>query len=133
MRRYVLREGVPAEDVFMDHAGFDTYDSIYRARDVFGVEGVVIVTQAFHLPRAVYTARALGLDAVGLVADRRPYALRVRVWLALRESLSRVKALLEIHVLHARPRFLGPRIPITGDGRRTVDEPPRRRGRGTTP
>lgn len=119
MRRYVIAAGIPPEDVFMDHAGFDTYDSLYRAREVFGVTGVIVVTQAFHLPRAVYTARQLGLDAVGVRADRRPYLGAVAM--QGRELASRIKALLELHVLHARPRHLGARIPIAGDGRETWD------------
>lgn len=119
MRRYVLAAGVPPEDVFMDHAGFDTYDSMYRARDVFGVKGALVVTQAFHLSRAVYTARKLGIDAVGIFADRRPYLNASQM--QAREAGSRVKALLELHVLHARPRFLGAHIPISGDGRETWD------------
>ena len=70
MLKYVVARGVPTEDVFTDHAGFDTYDTMYRARDVFQVHSAIIVTQRFHLARAVYTARKLGLEAVGVVAER---------------------------------------------------------------
>ena len=73
MRQFVLYRGVPPEDVFMDHAGFSTYDTMYRARDVFQVRDALVVTQGFHLERAVYTARALGMDATGVAADLRPY------------------------------------------------------------
>lgn len=120
MRRYVLEAGIPKEDVFLDHAGFRTFDTMYRARDVFGVERCIVVTQRFHLPRSVYTARALGLDAWGYAADRRRYAYARRN--AAREALARVRAWLDLHVRRTRPRFLGPAIPITGDGRATWDE-----------
>ncbi len=76
MRLYLRRLGVPESDIFLDHAGFTTYDSLYRARDIFGVQDCVIVTQEFHLPRSVYTARKLGLDCYGYVADRRSYTAR---------------------------------------------------------
>ncbi len=117
MREYVLARGVPSQDVFMDHAGFSTYDSMYRARDVFQVRDALVVTQGFHLARAVYTARALGLDATGVPADLRTYTNETRF--ALRDWVARVKALLQLHVLHSGPRFLGPVIPIGGDGRAT--------------
>jgi len=120
MRRFVLAAGLPSQDVFLDHAGFSTYETMYRARDVFLVRDAIVVTQRFHLPRAVYTARALGLAAWGCEADRRPYLTATRS--AAREWLARCKALLELHLTRPRPRFLGPTIPITGDGRATWDE-----------
>ncbi|MFN7976283.1 MAG: ElyC/SanA/YdcF family protein [Acidobacteriota bacterium] len=121
MRRAVLAAGVPESDVFMDHAGFSTYESMYRARDVFGVSGMVVVTQPFHMARALYTARSLGIDAVGVEAVGYRYASAVRLRWTARESIARVKALFQVKVTHPRPKYLGPRIPITGDGRVTVD------------
>ena len=118
MRTFVLDRGVPPEDVFMDHAGFSTYDTMYRARDVFQVRDALVVTQGFHLDRAVYTARALGLEATGVPADLRPYQNEGRF--AARDWLARLKALLQLHVLRSSPRFLGPPIPISGDGRVTA-------------
>jgi len=120
MRRHAASRGVPARDIFMDHAGFDTYDSMYRARDVFGVKRALVVTQRFHLARAVYTARALGIDAVGVVADKRAY-VKAALFDA-REAFARAKAYLELSYLRPRPKFLGPTIDITGDGRVTMDE-----------
>ncbi len=120
MRRFILTAGVPQEDVFLDHAGFSTYQTMYRARDVFQVKQAIVVTQRFHLARSVYTARQLGLDAWGCEADKRPYASAVRNM--VREWLARAKALFELHVRRPKPRFLGPSIPITGDGRATWDE-----------
>jgi len=118
MRTFVLDRGVPPEDVFMDHAGFSTYDTMYRARDVFQVRDALVVTQGFHLDRAVYTARALGLNATGVPADLRVYQNAGRF--AVRDWLARCKALLQLHILRSSPRFLGPPIPIGGDGRTTA-------------
>ncbi len=117
MLDYVLARGLPEEDVFTDHAGFDTYDTMYRARDVFQVKSALVVTQGYHLSRAVYIARALGLDAVGVTADIQVYLHPLRN--ELREILARVKAVGQLHITHAKPEYLGPVIPITGDGRAT--------------
>ncbi len=119
MRRYAEKLGVPPEDIFMDHAGFSTFDSLYRARQVFLVDSAVVVTQSYHLPRAVYAARALGIEAAGVSADRQLYA---GAWFySLREIPARLKIFAQIHLLHAKPRFLGEVIPVSGDGRQTMD------------
>jgi SanA protein len=115
MRRRLLALGVPAPDVFTDHAGFDTWDSAQRARKVFAVRSALVVTQRYHLPRALYAARRAGLQATGVVADRRDYG-RVVKRLELREDLARVKVLGDA-LTHASARYLGPVIPVTGDGR----------------
>jgi SanA protein len=112
-----VERGVPSEDVFTDHAGFDTYDSMYRARDVFLVKNAIVVTQGYHLSRAVYTARALGLDAVGVSADLRPYLHPLRN--QAREILARLNAVIQLHITHPGPKYLGPEIPITGSGEAT--------------
>lgn len=117
MRKYCLAQGIPDQDIFMDHAGFDTYETMYRARDVFKVTDCLVVTQGFHLPRAVYIARTLGLQATGVRADLRPYPGGSRF--ALREWPARVKAYFQLHVTKPKPRYLGPAIPIDGDGRAT--------------
>ena len=119
MRKYAESLGVPTEDIFMDHAGFNTYDSMYRARDVFNVESALIVTQEFHLSRALYIARSMGLDVKGVVADKHVY--RGLVYNEAREILARNKAFLNVSVIKPKPKFLGPTIPITGDGRATHD------------
>lgn len=118
MRRYLEAAGVPPEHVFMDHAGFTTYDTLYRAREVFGVRRAVVVTQRFHLTRSLFVAGALGLDVEGVAADRRPYTVASLVRSNVREVGARVKAAVET-LASPRPRFLGPRIPIGGDGRVT--------------
>jgi SanA protein len=119
MRLYVLANSkIAAEDIFMDHAGFKTYDSMYRARDVFEVKDLVIITQEFHVGRAVYLARSLGLDAVGYAVNQDRFAKRsVRYWQS-REFLAGVKAFFLV-ISGAKPRYLGTKIPITGDGRAT--------------
>jgi SanA protein len=113
MQRYLLDAGVPASAVFLDHAGFRTLDSMVRAKAVFQVDGAVVVTQAFHLARAVYLARAQGIDAVGVAADRRRYL--GSGWYALRERLARVQAFVDAQGLGRQAKFLGAPIPITGD------------------
>lgn len=111
MKDFLLAAGVPASDIFLDHAGFDTYDSLYRAKHIFQVDTAIVVTQEFHLPRAVYIARSVGIDAVGLSADKRPYA-SIR-YNELREWPSRFKAFLNV-ALRVKPQYLGEILPITG-------------------
>ncbi len=117
MRTYCLDRGVADQDIFMDHAGFDTYETMYRARDVFKVTDCLVVTQDFHLPRAVYIARRLGLNATGVRTAPWTYGGEWRF--SLREWPARVKAFFQVDVTHPKPKFLGPAIPITGDGRAT--------------
>lgn len=109
---YLLNEGIPRQDIFLDHAGFDTYSSLYRARDIFGISSLVIATQSFHLPRAIFIARHLGLQAYGMNADEGDILSRNYV----REVFSDEKALFDL-VFHTKPKYLGDPIPITGDGK----------------
>jgi vancomycin permeability regulator SanA len=110
MRAYAIALGVPAEDVARDHAGLSTYESCYRARAIFGLERAILVTQAYHLPRAVYTCRALGIDASGIAApDWGVYGDDVIARYTARESLAALRALWQVHVSHPAPTFLGPR------------------------
>ncbi|MDD5018183.1 MAG: ElyC/SanA/YdcF family protein [Eubacteriales bacterium] len=120
MMDYAIAQGVPEEDIFLDHAGFSTYESLYRARDIFCVSDVIIVTQAFHLPRAVYVARALGLDAAGVNSDPREYANAT--YDAVRESLARVKDFFYVNVFLPEPTYLGDTIPIYGSSDETHDK-----------
>jgi SanA protein len=117
MRRYLEANGVPREAIFMDHAGFDTYSSVWRAKNVFGAERVIVVTQDFHLSRALFVARSLGMAAEGASADRRTY--RGIAWLHVRETISRTKAFVDVAV-DRRPHHEGPRIDLRGDGRVTA-------------
>ena len=119
MRIFLEERGVAPEDIFMDHAGFDTYDSMARARDVFAVKSVLVVTQDFHLSRAVYIARALGLEAHGVSSDLSRFPSEP--YLRTREVAARVKAFLEVNTKR-KPVYLGEVIPISGDGRATHDQ-----------
>jgi vancomycin permeability regulator SanA len=120
MKNFLKKKGVPAEDIFMDHAGFSTYESVYRARDIFQVKKLIIVTQDYHLKRAVFTARALGLEAYGMPSDRHDYGQKMTIY-KLREIAARNKDFLWARILKPEPTFLGEVIPITGDGGATDD------------
>jgi SanA protein len=116
MKRALLKDGIPASAIFTDHAGFDTRATMVRARKVFDVHSAIVITQGFHMGRALYLAKAAGLDAHGLTADLRGYGGQGKIS-DVREVLARVKAVADTvtgaHVL------LGPQHPITGDGRST--------------
>lgn len=94
MQAYAIAQGVDPADILVDYAGFRTYDTCYRAGAVFDVNAAVLVTQAFHLPRAIFTCRQLGVEAVGVSADLRPY--RGARWYALRETAATFVALLDV-------------------------------------
>lgn len=120
MKAWLVARGVPLEHVFLDHAGFDTYDTMVRARDIFRVTDAVVVSQAFHLPRAVYLARSCGIDAVGVAADP-PQGSACR-GSAVREPLACMKAWWNVS-WNAAPRFEGEAIPITGSPVASFDQP----------
>ena len=113
MQKYVLDAGVPAEDVFLDYAGFSTYESMYRARDVFLVETAVVVTQKYHLYRALQIGKALGLSVQGVASDQKSYA--GQEYRDLREVAARIKDVFQ-SILQPKPTYLGPEIPIDGNG-----------------
>lgn len=115
MKRELVARGVPAKAVFTDHAGFDTLDSVVRARKIFRVESALIVTQGFHLPRARWLARESGLDAHGVPADLEGYGQGGAIASA-REVVARTKAVADV-VTGADPHFLGAPVPVTGDAR----------------
>jgi len=112
--KYMVARGVPKQDIFLDHAGFDTYSSMYRARDVFGVKSVTIVSQPFHLSRAVLIARWLGLDAYGAAAGSGEEFL----YNTIREMPATLKAFFDL-AFYRTPKYLGPQFPIEGDGTNT--------------
>ncbi len=114
MRRYLLAQGIPDEAMTLDYAGFRTYDSCYRARDIFRVQQAILVTQAFHLDRALLTCRGLGLDAVGVAADvvrAEGYQRRSLLYSQIRELPSTAVAILDL-LRGAHPTFLGDPLPI---------------------
>jgi len=114
MYEYAVSLGVPPQDIVRDYAGRRTYDSCYRARHIFGVQDAILITQQYHMDRALFIAQSLGLDAVGVLADRRPY-LRIRdYW--YRELLATVLAWWEVKVTHPVP-VLGQPEPISKEAR----------------
>ncbi|MFA6458751.1 MAG: ElyC/SanA/YdcF family protein [Patescibacteria group bacterium] len=119
MRDYLLKQNIPPRAIFTDYAGFDTFDSIYRAREIFGATKLVIVSQEFHLPRAIFLAEKLGIEAVGFSANLRAYTGQTR--LNLREIFANVKAVGDI-LLGTKPHFLGDKFELTGDGRESWAE-----------
>lgn len=121
MKSYLMtKKSIPDEDIFMDHAGFSTYESLYRAKEIFQIKKLIIVTQEYHLYRALYIARALGLEAYGVSADKHNYVGIERY--KLREIAARDKDYLYVNFLKPKPTYLGDVIPITGDGRLTNDK-----------
>ena len=119
MKTYAVNAGIASEDVFMDHAGFSTYESMYRAKEIFGAKKIIIVTQEYHLYRAVYIARSLGMDAYGVTSDYNWYLDQFRR--DVREVLARVKDF-GTSIFKPEPTYLGEMIPIWGDGNLTNDE-----------
>jgi SanA protein len=112
MRKELVADGVPPRIIFEDHAGFDTWASMVRASGIFGVHSAVVVTQGFHMPRALYLAREAGIDATGLTADLHPYGIQGQKS-DMREILARVKAIADTAL--DTPAMGGKRIPIDGD------------------
>lgn len=115
MRKYMQKiYDIDKEIIFMDHAGFSTYETMYRARDIFCVDGAIIVTQEFHTVRSVYIARKLGLDVVAYEApELNPFSKRIHTSWNLREYFARVKSFFLV-ACYAKPTYLGEKIPITG-------------------
>ncbi len=122
MKDFAIESGVPAEEVFMDHAGFSTYESMYRAKEIFEVKSVVIITQRYHLYRAIYNARKLGLDAYGVEADGQyVYPESMTAYNNLREALARCKDFVWC-IIKPQPTYLGEVIPINSSGNLTNDK-----------
>jgi len=118
MKQFAIDRGIASEHVFMDHAGFSTYESLYRARDIFETERIIIVTQKYHIYRALYIADKLGLEAYGVASDPRRYAgQNIR---DLREIAARVKDYFTV-IIKPTPTYLGETIPINGNGDLTND------------
>ena len=119
MKEYAIKKGIPSEDIFMDHAGFSTYDSIYRAKEIFEAENILIVTQEYHLYRALHIANSLDINANGINSDPRKYA--GQVYREIREIIARNKDFV-ISIFKPKPKYLGEIIPVSGDGNLTNDK-----------
>ena len=119
MKNYAKDKGIPSEDIFMDHAGISTYDSIYRAKYIFDAEKIVIVTQRYHLFRALYIANELGLDAYGVEAKKPIY--RGNTYREIREVLARNKDFIK-SIIKPQSKYLGNTIQVSGNGDETNDK-----------
>lgn len=119
MKQFAIERQVESEDIFMDHAGFSTYDSIYRAKEIFQAKKIIIVTQKYHIYRALYIAEKLGIEAYGVNSDPRKYA--GQVVRDLREIIARDKDLIKC-IIKPEPTYLGDTIPVSGNGDSTNDK-----------
>ena len=115
MQEYAVMLGVPVEDIVLDYAGRRTYDTCYRAREIFAVDEAILVTQGYHLPRALYTCNKLGINAIGVSADMRQYRRGSLFYWNLRELPATMVALWQVHVSHPLP-VLGDPEPIFTTG-----------------
>ena len=113
MKKYAIERGVKSKDIFMDHAGFCTYDSIYRAKEIFGFKKMIIITQKYHLYRALYIANKLGLEAYGAGSDPRQYV--GAAYREIREIVARNKDFFKC-IFKPKPTYLGETIPVSGNG-----------------
>lgn len=119
MKDYLISKGVPSDNIFMDHAGFSTYDTIYRAKEIFLCNKVLIITQKFHIFRSLYIAKKLDLEAEGVSATLRHYSEETKF--ELREILARDKDFVKT-IFKPKPKYLGDTIPVFGNGDITNDK-----------
>lgn len=118
MKQVAVDAGIPSSDIFMDHAGFSTYESMYRAKEIFEADKIIIVTQEYHLYRAIYIAEKLGIEAYGVNADYRTYWGQTKR--EIREILARCKDFVNA-ITQPEPTYLGEAIPVSGNGDITND------------
>ena len=117
MKNYAIETGIPSNNIFMDHAGFSTYETMYRAKEIFKVDKAVLVTQEYHMYRSIYIARKMGIEAYGVTTDN----LKGDKYREAREVLARNKDFFSV-IIKPNPKYLGEEIPITGDGNLTNDK-----------
>ncbi|OQX63218.1 MAG: hypothetical protein B5M51_05290 [Anaerolinea sp. 4484_236] len=114
MKNYALKLGVPENAIVLDYAGRRTYDTCYRAKKIFGVKSAILITQEFHLSRALYLCDTLGVESIGVKADQRVYLKRLRFFWNTRESLATLTAFIDLYITHPLP-VLGEYEPIFSD------------------
>lgn len=119
MKQYAIDAGIPSEDIFMDHAGFSSYDTIYRAKEIFKAQKVIVVTQKYHIYRTIYIANQLGLEVYGVNSDPREYSKQT--YREIREILARNKDFVKC-IFKPKPTYLGETIPVNGNGDITNDK-----------
>lgn len=117
MRAFALEQGVRAEDIFLDHAGFSTYDSVYRAKNIFGAENIIIVSQKYHLYRALYISEKLDVKAAGVSANLNTYGGQLKR--DIREIIARDKDFFKC-IVKPEAEIMGDKIPLDGDGSITL-------------
>ena len=118
MKQVAVDAGIPSSDVFMDHAGFSTYETLYRAKEIFEADRIIVVTQEYHLYRTLYIAEKLGIEAYGVNADYHTYWGQSNR--EAREILARCKDFIKT-IFKPEPKYLGDAIPVSGDGDITND------------
>lgn len=118
MKNYLKEHNIPSKNIFMDHAGISTYDSIYRAKKIFGAQKIVIVTQDYHLYRAIYIAKKLEIEVYGVKANRKVYVNQFKR--EIREILARIKDFFKC-ITKPESDYLGEVFPINGNGDNTND------------
>lgn len=119
MKKFAIDKGIPSENIFMDHAGFSTYESIYRAKEIFGAEKIVVVTQKYHLYRAIYISKSLGIEVYGVGSDPRTYVKQMIR--ETREVFARNKDFFT-SIIKPKPTYLGEKISLDGSGDVTNDK-----------
>lgn len=118
MKNYAISKGIPSEDIFMDHAGFSTYETMYRAKEVFNVRKAILVTQEYHLYRALYIGKQLGIESCGVSATKHRYVGDLNR--ELREILARNKDIFQC-IFKVKAKYLGEKISLTQSGDITND------------
>ena len=118
MKNYLIEKGIPSEDIFMDHAGLSTYDSVYRTKKIFKASKVIVVTQRYHLYRSLYISKSIGLNSYGVSASKQSYSFQTKR--DIREIAARIKDFFKC-IFKPEPTYLGEVIPIKGNGDRTND------------
>ena len=119
MKNFAIEHGIPSEAIFMDHAGFSSYESVYRAKEIFQTNKIIIVTQEYHLYRSIYIANQLGVEAYGVSSDPRQYV--GAMYREVREILARNKDFIKC-IFKPQPTYLGDTIPVSGNGDITNDK-----------
>lgn len=117
MKDFCLKKGVAPDDIFLDHSGLRTLDSIYRAKDIFEARDIIVVTQKLFMGRALFLAESYGLPAHGYLADSD--RVQITTNMKLREFFARYLAILDVYFLNSSPAFMGKKTPLTGSGRAT--------------
>ncbi len=117
VREYLLSLGIPSADIFLDYAGFDTYDTMYRAKNIFAIKSAIVVTQPFHIHRAVYLGNSLKINTQGMVTEEGDGTIKNY----FREFFANIKAMGDV-VLKSESTYLGNTVPITGNGEATLGQ-----------